>query len=70
MGDRGCTLSQACPICRKPMATATRPFCSPRCASIDLGRWLSEAYVVPGADGEAMDTALPDPRLDRPDTLG
>lgn len=37
-----------CPICgRAPMA-AHRPFCSPRCADVDLGRWLSEQYVIPG----------------------
>jgi endogenous inhibitor of DNA gyrase (YacG/DUF329 family) len=43
----------ACPICRKPAAGATAPFCSSRCADIDLGRWLSEQYVVSGTDGEA-----------------
>jgi endogenous inhibitor of DNA gyrase (YacG/DUF329 family) len=45
----------ACPICGKPPATETRPFCSSRCAQIDLGRWLTEHYVVPGADGEASE---------------
>ncbi len=47
-------MSQACPICHKPSAPRTQPFCSPRCAEIDLGRWLSERYVVPGQDGEAV----------------
>jgi endogenous inhibitor of DNA gyrase (YacG/DUF329 family) len=28
------------------------PFCSPRCRSIDLGRWLGEKYRVPEAEGE------------------
>jgi endogenous inhibitor of DNA gyrase (YacG/DUF329 family) len=42
-----------CPICKKPSSATTRPFCSARCADIDLGRWLTEQYVVPGADGEA-----------------
>jgi endogenous inhibitor of DNA gyrase (YacG/DUF329 family) len=28
------------------------PFCSPRCKSIDLGRWLGETYRIP-ADGES-----------------
>jgi endogenous inhibitor of DNA gyrase (YacG/DUF329 family) len=46
-------MSQRCPICRKPASPATRPFCSARCADIDLGRWLTEQYVVPGADGDA-----------------
>ena len=30
-----------------------RPFCSRRCADIDLARWLRGDYVVPGRDGEA-----------------
>ena len=47
-------MSQTCPICHKPAAPETRPFCSPRCAEIDLGRWFSERYVVPGRDGEAL----------------
>jgi endogenous inhibitor of DNA gyrase (YacG/DUF329 family) len=37
-----------CPICRKPAQPATRPFCSRRCADIDLGRWFSESYTIPG----------------------
>lgn len=37
-----------CPICRRPMVEAFRPFCSDRCRQVDLGRWLTEAYVVPG----------------------
>ncbi|MEO1694407.1 MAG: DNA gyrase inhibitor YacG [Pseudomonadota bacterium] len=37
----------ACPICDKPINPAYRPFCSKRCADIDLGRWLGERYVVP-----------------------
>ena len=48
-------MSARCPICRKSSQPSTRPFCSPRCADIDLGRWLTEQYVVPGADGEAAD---------------
>jgi endogenous inhibitor of DNA gyrase (YacG/DUF329 family) len=46
-------MSEVCPICRKPASGATRPFCSARCADVDLGRWLTGQYVVPGADGEA-----------------
>lgn len=38
-----------CPICHKPSGAQTRPFCSRRCADIDLGRWLTGAYVIPGA---------------------
>jgi endogenous inhibitor of DNA gyrase (YacG/DUF329 family) len=46
-------MPEHCPICQKPSAPGTRPFCSARCADIDLGRWLTQQYVVPGADGEA-----------------
>ena len=36
-----------CPVCGKPMADAYRPFCSGRCADVDLGRWFGETYRVP-----------------------
>lgn len=39
-----------CPICRKPAVHEFRPFCSKRCADIDLGRWLTEDYRVPADD--------------------
>lgn len=38
----------ACPICNKASVAEYRPFCSKRCADIDLGRWLRGAYVIPG----------------------
>lgn len=37
-----------CPICGKPVVSRFRPFCSKRCADIDLHRWLSGSYAVPG----------------------
>jgi len=37
-----------CPICGKPADPKFRPFCSRRCADVDLGRWINETYVVPG----------------------
>ena len=43
-----------CPTCGKPSATRYRPFCSGRCADIDLGRWLKGVYAIPVA--EAQDT--------------
>ena len=36
-----------CPICNEETDHAYRPFCSKRCADIDLGRWFSGAYRVP-----------------------
>ena len=35
-----------CPLCGRPTDRAHRPFCSRRCADIDLGRWLGEKYRV------------------------
>lgn len=40
----------ACPICRKPATPDYRPFCSRRCADVDLGRWLTGGYAIPAAD--------------------
>jgi endogenous inhibitor of DNA gyrase (YacG/DUF329 family) len=44
-----------CPICRKPAEQAFRPFCSPRCRDVDLNRWLSGSYVVPGREEDDED---------------
>jgi len=44
-----------CPICRKPAVAAFRPFCSKRCADVDLNRWFSGAYVVAGKEEEDED---------------
>ena len=55
-----------CPICDRPMDGAGPaewpefPFCSPRCKTIDLGRWLGEAYRVKGAPGEDDEPPGPD----------
>jgi hypothetical protein len=37
-----------CAICGKPALEKYKPFCSARCADIDLGRWLKGSYVIPG----------------------
>lgn len=65
-----------CPICRQPGVASYRPFCSKRCADVDLARWLGDAYVIPGGadddeDGDASDT-LRGPRetADRPNPKG
>ncbi len=36
-----------CPICGKPASVDVAPFCSKRCADVDLHRWLGEGYRVP-----------------------
>ena len=41
-----------CPICGKPVEwedNPYRPFCSERCKLVDLGRWVSDEYSVPGS---------------------
>jgi endogenous inhibitor of DNA gyrase (YacG/DUF329 family) len=42
-----------CPICGRPAEARLRPFCSRRCADIDLQRWLSGRYALPAAEDEA-----------------
>jgi len=39
-----------CANCGKPSAAEYTPFCSRRCADIDLGRWLNESYTIPAVD--------------------
>ena len=51
-----------CPICGKPTAQPHRPFCSKRCADVDLNRWLSGVYAVPVAEEEDEDGTPKDPR--------
>ncbi|HEX2216756.1 MAG TPA: DNA gyrase inhibitor YacG [Xanthobacteraceae bacterium] len=45
--------AKLCPICGKPAEKAFRPFCSRRCADVDLHRWLADAYVLPAAETDA-----------------
>jgi endogenous inhibitor of DNA gyrase (YacG/DUF329 family) len=51
-----------CPICSRPRDAKFRPFCSKRCADVDLARWFRGGYAIPavenddspsGADGDA-----------------
>ncbi|MFY0638926.1 DNA gyrase inhibitor YacG [Maricaulis maris] len=47
-----------CPICRQPADPEFKPFCSKRCADVDLGKWVSGSYAIPG---EAADVAEDNP---------
>ena len=40
----------SCAMCKKPAVAAYRPFCSKRCADVDLGKWLSGGYALPSED--------------------
>jgi endogenous inhibitor of DNA gyrase (YacG/DUF329 family) len=41
-----------CPICGKPTVPEHRPFCSSRCANVDLQRWFTGAYAIPAVEDE------------------
>jgi endogenous inhibitor of DNA gyrase (YacG/DUF329 family) len=49
-----------CPICGKPVAQEFRPFCSRRCADVDLHRWLAGVYAIPVSEEEDEDGASSD----------
>lgn len=40
--------ARACPICGRPEEPSLRPFCSKRCADLDLARWFRGDYAIPG----------------------
>ena len=45
----------ACPICGKPASARRRPFCSLRCADVDLGRWFAGGYHIPTSETPAAE---------------
>lgn len=53
-----------CPICGKPSLQKYHPFCSARCADVDLHRWLGGRYAVPAEEepdpGDEMPEQKPD----------
>jgi endogenous inhibitor of DNA gyrase (YacG/DUF329 family) len=69
--------TKTCPICGKPLSGTSlgdkplgdkpqdetyRPFCSKRCADIDLSRWLDGRYAIPGAPADKADDEDEDDR--------
>ncbi|CCQ74349.1 DNA gyrase inhibitor YacG [Magnetospira sp. QH-2] len=50
-----------CLQCGKPALYAYRPFCSKRCADLDLGKWFAEDYRVPSDEEPGDDRAEEDP---------
>jgi endogenous inhibitor of DNA gyrase (YacG/DUF329 family) len=67
----------ACPICEKDTDAAYRPFCSKRCADVDLSKWLGGSYAVPSQNEDDLDELTQaleqaieqdedDPKLPRP----
>lgn len=54
--------SHRCSMCGRPAVARYRPFCSRRCANLDLGRWLNEDYRI--ATGEEPDEKAGEDDLD------
>ena len=50
-------LVQKCPTCGAPADAKARPFCSSRCANVDLGNWFQGKYAIPAVDA-ADDTII------------
>lgn len=48
-----------CPICGKSADDRVKPFCSKRCADIDLGRWLKGGYAIPGPPADPSSPSTP-----------
>ncbi len=60
MSDRsegGPSKSSTCAVCGKKVSAKFAPFCSRRCADLDLGRWLKGGYVIPARPDDAEDGA-------------
>lgn len=47
-----------CPICASETDPHYRPFCSRRCADLDLARWLKGGYAIPSSSPEDAEEAL------------
>ncbi len=45
-----------CPICSRAQDAKYKPFCSRRCADVDLGKWLTGGYAIPA---QAIDDENP-----------
>ncbi|MBB5723252.1 hypothetical protein FHS72_002892 [Loktanella ponticola] len=62
----------ACPICDAPTDAKFRPFCSKRCADVDLAKWLTGSYAIPSQDEDDVENlaeALDDAIKNDPDRL-
>lgn len=52
-----------CPMCEKATNKAYRPFCSRRCADLDLARWMNGNYAIPSQREEDQDIPDAEPPL-------
>lgn len=49
-------MARTCPICGKPALVNHLPFCSARCADVDLNRWLKGTYAIPAVETDEDDS--------------
>lgn len=56
-----------CPICSEDTDQKYRPFCSKKCADIDLGRWFNGTYTAPADDADELGDAKSE--LEKPKSL-
>jgi endogenous inhibitor of DNA gyrase (YacG/DUF329 family) len=54
-------MAAGCPICSKPIDATYQPFCSKRCADVDLNRWLKGTYAIPGAPADEEEDGAASP---------
>ncbi|MDB5572436.1 MAG: gyrase inhibitor YacG [Hyphomicrobiales bacterium] len=64
MPDANEPTGRPCATCGKPAIKAYHPFCSKRCADVDLGRWLTGSYAVPVAPNPDEDSDEDETRAD------
>ena len=57
-------LARRCPICGRARMEKFKPFCSKKCADIDLARWLSGSYAIPARESDDADS---EPTVDTED---
>lgn len=50
--DKKTPAGSQCPVCSKPAHPDYQPFCSKRCADVDLHRWLSGSYAIPAVEDD------------------
>ncbi len=53
-----------CPICGKPSQQKFHPFCSARCANVDLNRWFGGHYTIPAEEGPDPGDETAEPKRD------
>jgi endogenous inhibitor of DNA gyrase (YacG/DUF329 family) len=55
ISEKPAASEKRCPICGRPRDLKYDPFCSRRCADVDLHRWLKGTYVIPGAERPSVE---------------